>query len=90
IPTPSNSMLVEVKHFAPKRPVGVGVVRALYGVKALRRASKAMLVTSSYISPDAKHEFARAVPWELELREGLDVIEWCKTYLAEILDTKGT
>src|SRR5258706_1032031 len=33
--------LVEVKHFAPHRPVSVGIVRALYGTKCLNNADKA-------------------------------------------------
>ncbi len=81
---PTETILVEVKHFAPSRPVGVGIVRALYGVKALRGAEKVILVTSSYVSPDAKREFARVIPWELELKEGTDVIRWCRKYIASL------
>ena len=77
--------LIEIKHFAPNRPVGVGIVRTLYGVKHLQQASKALLVTSSYLSPDAKREFSRVIPWELELIERSKVLDGCKSYLSELL-----
>jgi hypothetical protein len=86
----SEVSLIEVKHFAPNRPVGVGIVRALYGVKHLHQVSKVLLVTSSYISPDAKREFSRVIPWELEFVERSKVIDWCKSYLSELLDITET
>jgi Restriction endonuclease len=46
----SGPILVECKHFALERPIGVGIVRAFYGVKVLNSASKAILATSSYVS----------------------------------------
>lgn len=81
----SETLLIEVKHFAPNRPVGVGIVRALYGVKKLHKARKAILVTSSYVSDDAKREFSRVIPWELEVKERSDVIQWCASYVDNIL-----
>ena len=83
----SEVALIEVKHFAPNRPVGVGLVRALYGVKHLQNADKVMLVTSSYVSDYAKKEFSRVIPWELEFTERSKVLEWCRSYLSEILKT---
>jgi hypothetical protein len=80
-----ETTLIEVKHFAPCRPVGVGIVRALYGVKHLRSASKAMLVTSSYVSRDAHREFSRVIPWEMELIERDKLLEWVATYAKHIL-----
>jgi len=77
--------LVEVKHFAPGRPVGVGIVRSLYGVKTLRRASKAFLVTSSYVSSYASREFERVIPWELEFVERKRILDWCASYLGELI-----
>lgn len=80
-----ETMLVEVKHFAPHRPVGVGIIRALYGVKSLNKASKAMLVTSSYVSQYAKKEFSRVIPWELDFVERKKLIDWCRSYVQELL-----
>jgi restriction system protein len=81
----TETALVEVKHFAPNRPVSVGIVRALYGVKRLHDASKAILATSSYVSRDARHEFARVIPWEIDFIERNDILEWCERYLNQLL-----
>jgi restriction system protein len=81
----SEVALIEVKHFAPHRPVGVGLVRALYGVKHFQNADKVILVTSSYISDYAKKEFSRVIPWEMEFAERSKVLEWCRSYLTDIL-----
>jgi hypothetical protein len=78
-------ILVECKHFAPGRPVGVGIVRALYGVKMLRGASKAILATRSYVSQYAKQEFARVIPWELEMIELNRILDMCKASVPKIL-----
>jgi len=80
----SELILIEVKHFAAHRPVDVGVIRALYGVKSLNKASKAVLVTSSYVSKYAKKEFERVIPWELELVERERVLGWCRDYAKNV------
>jgi hypothetical protein len=83
-------ILVEVKHFAPHRPVGVGLVRALYGVKALHGASKAILATSSYVSPDAKREFTRVIPWEVDFKERSEILAWCSEYANSLVEPNAT
>lgn len=72
--------LIEAKRPEPGNPVGVVPVRALYGVKKLERATKAILATTTYFSRDAKVEF-KDVTWELELREYEGIIEWINKYL---------
>ena len=84
----SGPILVECKHFAPERPVGVGMVRALYGVKVLNSASKAILATSSYVSKDAKREFSRVIPWELELMESNKILELVESCVPKILEQR--
>ncbi|MCP5103149.1 MAG: restriction endonuclease [bacterium] len=84
-----ETVLIEVKHFAPHRPVGVGIVRSLYGVKALNKASRAVLVTSSYVSQYAKNEFSRAIPWELDFVERQRLLDWCRMYVDELLCDDG-
>jgi restriction endonuclease Mrr len=81
-----KTILIEVKHFAPNRPVGVGIVRSLYGVKCLNNSSKAMLVTSSYVTKYAHHEFLRVIPWELDFIERSRLLDWCKKYVSDVLD----
>ena len=82
---PNEVVLVEVKHFAPGRPVEVGIVRALYGVKHLHKASRALLVTSSYVSTYAKREFQRVMPLELDLVERPTFLSWCESYVSQLL-----
>lgn len=79
-------ILVECKKYNPRRAVDVGIVRSLYGVKTLQRASSAYLVTSSHISPYAKQEFETVVPIEMRFFERNDVIEWCLQHLGAIFD----
>jgi hypothetical protein len=81
----SLQALVEVKRWNPEKPVGVQVVRALYGVRSKNPTSQLVLATSSYISPDAKREFARVVPWEIDFMERDIILEWCRTYDAVVL-----
>jgi hypothetical protein len=44
---------VECKRYAPDRPVGVGLVRALYGVVEADRATAGLLVTTSHFTRGA-------------------------------------
>jgi restriction endonuclease len=74
------SVLVEAKRFSPNRPVGVDIVRSLYGVKSLYSVSQVVLVTSSYVTSDAKKQFNRVIPWELDFIERDKILEWCKNY----------
>jgi restriction system protein len=73
----SLRVLVEAKRFAPDCPVGVGIVRSVYGVRALRHASQVIIATSSYVSEDAKREFIHVVPWELDFVEREQILSWC-------------
>lgn len=67
--------LVEAKRYSPERPVGVELVRNLYGALSDEQASLALLVTTSYFSPDAR-EFQRRHIYQLSLREYQDVVGW--------------
>lgn len=69
-------LIVEAKKNRRDRPVGVGIVRALYAVKQRTHSTKAMLATSSHVSSDAKREFADVIPWEMEMREYQDLVHW--------------
>lgn len=67
--------VVECKRYAPTRPVGVGLIRNLYGVVEAERASAGLLVTSSYFTRPAQ-EFRETVPYRLSLKEYGDLKEW--------------
>jgi len=71
--------LIECKRYAPERPVGVEIVRALYGVAAAERASCAVLATTSYFTNGAK-EFAKAVEYQFSLRDYADLNAWLRQY----------
>lgn len=79
-------MLIEVKRYALHRGVGVGVVRALYGVKHLLNASKVVLVTSSFVSRDARKQFSRTIPHELEIWDYDRLRQFCADYAADIFE----
>ena len=73
-------VLVEAKRYAPNNPVGVQIVRSLYGTRIIQRASQVVLVTSSFVTKYAKREFENAIPWELDFIERDKILEWCQAY----------
>jgi hypothetical protein len=64
--------LVEVKRYRADRPVGVGIVRAHYGVIEAIRATAGVVATTSFFTADA-HEFRESVKCRLGLRDYLGV-----------------
>lgn len=72
--------LIECKRPDPDNPVSVSTVRELYGVKVDDGASKAILATTTYFSPDAKR-FAEKHRWELELKDFEAIKGWIAKYL---------
>lgn len=79
--TPHGKLLclVEVKKYRRDRPVGVELVRQLYGTLTDADASSAMLVTTSSFSPDAK-AFQQRHRYKLALRDYGDVVQWIEGY----------
>jgi len=73
-------LLIECKRPDPGNPVAVSTVRELFGVKVDDGASKAILVTTTYLTPDAK-QFVEKHRWELEAREFDAIKEWIADYL---------
>ena len=71
--------LIECKRWSPDRAVGVEPVRALFGVKTLERATKAILATTARFSRDAMLIFESA-RWELEPRDYDGVVEWLRPF----------
>lgn len=79
--TPVGRLLciVEAKHFRPDRPVGVQLVRNLYGVFCDQEANSSLLVTSSYFTPDAV-EFQLRHRQVLELRDYTQIVQWIRNH----------
>jgi HJR/Mrr/RecB family endonuclease len=73
--------LIECKRPDPGTPVRVSAVRVLFGVKASDGATKAILATTTYLSPDAR-AFIEKHRWELEAREYEAVRGWLAQYLS--------
>jgi restriction endonuclease Mrr len=71
--------LIECKRPDPGAYVSVGTVRELYGVKTSERATKGIMVTTAYFSPDAKM-FLDKHKWELEGRVYEDLRRWLEQY----------
>lgn len=66
---------VECKQYAPENPVGVNLVRELYGTISADRATAGLLVTSSYFTKDAI-SFTQNIQHQLSLKGYLDLKQW--------------
>ena len=71
--------LVECKKYAPENKVGVGIIRQVTGVHHLKRATKSIIVTTSYFSPDAIKE-AKAFENQLDLKDYESIKDWLNKY----------
>jgi hypothetical protein len=71
--------LIECKRYAVTRPVGVEIVRGLYGVATEERASCGIIATTSHFTRDAK-EFADKIKYQMSLRDYQDLVGWLKQY----------
>lgn len=71
--------LVEAKRYRRDRPVGVELVRQLYGTLTDAEASSAMLVTTSSFSPDAR-TFQKRHEYRLTLRDYGHIVDWMAGY----------
>ena len=72
--------LIECKRPDPGNPTNVSAVRELYGVKCDDRATKAILASTTYFTPDAK-KFSSEHLWELELRDFEGLRDWIAEYV---------
>ena len=73
-----SKYIIECKKYAKHRPVGVDLVRNLYGVQVQEGANKSVLATTSRFTPDA-HAFAKnasTTQWAMDLKGYEDIITW--------------
>ncbi len=70
--------LVECKRYAKDRPVGVGLVRALYGIVEAEKATAGWLVTTSRFTRDAL-SFHKSVEYRLSLKDYGDLVKWLQS-----------
>ena len=71
--------LVETKRYRKDRPVGIELIRGLWGTLCDEEATSAMLVTTSYFSPEAI-KFERKYPYRLSLNDYGRVVSWINGY----------
>ena len=70
---------IECKKYAPDRKVGVEIVRSVYGVHNIHKASKSLIVTTSFFTRDAIEE-AQRIGGPLELKDYVDLKTWLARY----------
>lgn len=76
-PVGEHLFLVECKRFAPTRPVGVDLVRQLYGVVEMEKASAGVIVTTSSFTRDAR-ALERTINHRMHLHEYDDLVQWLR------------
>jgi HJR/Mrr/RecB family endonuclease len=69
--------LVECKRYSVDNPVGVSIVRALYGVVEAERATAGLLVTTSYFTKGAL-SFRDSVKYKLSMKDYGNLVDWLK------------
>jgi len=71
--------LIECKRYGPANPVGVEIVRSVYGVVAEERATAGLIVTTSSFTKGAI-AFRERVPNQLSLRAYSDLAGWLRRH----------
>lgn len=79
----SQKFLIECKRPDPGNKIGVAPVRELFGVKISEGATKAIMVTTSYFTHDAKLLFDKH-KWELEGKDYDGLVKWIEHYVKPV------
>ncbi|MDQ3816464.1 MAG: restriction endonuclease [Acidobacteriota bacterium] len=74
--------VVECKKYAPDRPVGVGIIRQLYGVVQAERATAGILATTSFFTKGAQ-EFQHQLAFQLSLQDYFGIQKWLKSAMPD-------
>ena len=70
---------IECKRYGPDNKIGVGIIREVIGVHQIRKATKSIIVTTSFFSDDAIKE-AKAMENQLDLKDFNSLKEWLQRY----------
>jgi restriction endonuclease Mrr len=73
----NHLIYAECKKYDKNRPVGVELVRQLYGTVVADRATAGMLITSSYFTRDAK-EFTQKIEHQMSLMDYCGLLQAIK------------
>ena len=74
--------IIECKKYREDRPVGLDIVRSLYGLGLDLRVTNVLLATTSYFARDALKY--KASKYTLELRDYEGVVDWLNTYRSNL------
>ena len=80
-PSGPSVSYVQCKRYSPLRPVGVEVIRELYGIQMADHVNKSMIVTTSHFTDDAV-AFTRDLAFLISLRDYSDIVSWLTPYRA--------
>jgi len=78
-----SKYFIECKHYAEDNKIGVGIVRALHGVKNAKDGpNKTILATTSTFTAEAKKfvENEIASKWDITLADYDDIVKWLNDY----------
>jgi restriction system protein len=69
--------IVECKKYSPDNPVGVGLIRQLYGVVQAEKATAGILATTSFFTKGAM-EFQQQVAFHISLQDYWGIQKWLR------------
>ena len=69
--------LVECKQYAPERPVGVEIVRSLYGVVEEKKATAGLVITTSHFTKGAM-AFRDKLSHRMSLKKFQELLQWLR------------
>jgi len=81
--------LVQAKRYANRNKIDQTQVAALYGVKTVEGADRALFVTTSSYAPVARR-FAERTEGKLDLAESADIVGWCRRAESGVITDKST
>lgn len=70
--------IVDCKKYSASNPIGVGLVRTMYGTLNVENASHGMIATTSRFTKDAK-DLAEEYKYQLSLKDHADIIKWIES-----------
>ena len=72
--------VIDCKRYAPSRPIDVGMIRTLAGVRDQHHAQVGMMVTTSRFTRDATNRQQERWPLELSLVDGKKLLAWLEEF----------
>jgi HJR/Mrr/RecB family endonuclease len=67
--------VIDCKKYAENRPIGIGMVRQMYGTLNIEKASHAMLITTSNFTSGAR-DFEKEYKYHMSLKDHTDITRW--------------